>query len=423
MAGDSRTGHVSTMNERRWDTIWVGAEVATFDPERPGPWGLIPDASLAVEGGRIAWLGPTADLPDPPEEVAHEVRRAEGLWVTPGLIDCHTHLVHGGHRVDEYVQRLRGDSYDEIARRGGGIMRTVDSTRRATAAELTRRAERHLRALASDGVTTAEVKSGYDLTLEGELRMLEVARDAGRRAGVDVRGTLLGLHAVPPEFSDRRAEYAAFVAEEMVPEARARGLAHQVDAFVEDFAFSAADCDVVFAAAREHGLGLRLHADQRSASGGAELAGRWGAASADHLERTGAQGVAALAEGGSVAVLLPGAYLVLGDDQPPPVAAFRAAGVPMAVATDLNPGSSPLLSLRTAGSLACSLFGLTPAEALAGMTREAARVLELDDRGVLAVGLRADLALWEVDRLEELVYWIGGSPLHDRVVAGESLQL
>ncbi len=407
------------MRDRTWDVVWVGADLATFDPERGEVWGTVPDGALAVADGRIAWVGRRTDLPGSADRLAREVRDVGGAWITPGLIDCHTHLVHAGERVEEFTQRIEGRSYDEIARAGGGILRTVEATRAATMDALTWGAEQHLRALARDGVTTVEVKSGYDLTVEGELRMLAAARDAGDRADVEVRGTLLALHALPPEFAHRREDFVRLVVDEMLPAARARGLAHQVDAFLEDFAFTAEECEALFAAGRAHGFGLRLHADQRSASGGAALAGRWGAASADHLERCDAAGIEALAEGGSVAVLLPGAYLVLRDDRPPPVKGFRRAGVPMAVATDLNPGSSPVRSLRTAGSLACSLFGMTPAEALAGMTREAARALGLGDRGVLEVGRRADLAVWEVDRPEELVYWIGGDPLRHRVVGGE----
>ncbi|NNF39439.1 MAG: imidazolonepropionase [Gemmatimonadetes bacterium] len=407
------------MTRSRWDCIWLGGTLATFDPSVPGPMGEVTDAALAIDEGRIVWLGRSADLPGAPEELATVVRPAHGLWITPGLIDCHTHVVHGGDRIGEWVARLEGRDYDDIAREGGGIMDTVRRTRAAGDAELQAGAVARLTDLARDGVTTVEVKSGYDLTTAGELRMLDIAHAAGRQAKVEVQGTLLGLHALPPEFSGRRDDYVDLVAREMVPAAAEGHRARQVDAFVEDFAFGAEECERVFRAARKAGLGLRVHADQRSACGGAALAGRWAAASADHLERTDREGVRALARGGSVAVLLPGAYLTLRDDQPPPIQAFRDEGVPLAVATDLNPGSSPLRSVRTAGSLACSLFGLHPAEALAGMTREAARVLDLPDRGRLAVGLRADLAVWEVDRPEELLYWIGGSPLRARVVGGD----
>jgi imidazolonepropionase len=419
MASPVLVAHLAWMTRPPWDTIWLGPSLATFDPHIPGPWGAIPDAALAVAGDRIVWMGPAADLPGAPEALANDVRPAHGSWITPGLIDCHTHLVHGGDRVGEWVARLAGRDYDDIAREGGGIMQTVRQTRHAGDDELLAGAVSRLTDLARDGVTTVEVKSGYDLTLAGEIRMLDLAQRAGRRANVQVQGTLLGLHALPPEFERRRSDYVDLVAREMIPAAREQGRARQVDAFVEGFAFSAAECEPVFEAARAAGMGLRVHADQRSDAGGGALAGRWRAASADHVERTSRSGVRAMARGGCVAVLLPGAYLTLRDDHPPPITAFREEGVPLAVATDLNPGSSPVRSLRAAGSLACSLFGLHPAEALAGMTREAARVLELSDRGRLAVGLRADLAIWDVGRPEELLYWIGGSPLRSRVVGGE----
>lgn len=406
------------MNSRPWDTVWLGASLATFDPARPGPWGALHDSALGVKNGKIVWLGPLTELPEPPDEVAAEVRSVPGHWITPGLVDCHTHAVFGGDRADEFSARLGGADYADIARAGGGIRSTVRATRAATDDALRASAEARLRDLAAEGVTTVEVKSGYDLTVEGEIRMLEVAHAAGRRAGVDIQGTLLGLHALPDEFSGDRAGYIDLVAREMVPAAAREGRARQVDAFVEEIAFSADECAVVFEAARAQGLGLRVHADQLTDAGGAELAGRWRAASADHLERTSAAGVEAMAAGECVAVLLPGAYLTLRDDCPPPIDAFRRTGVPIAVASDLNPGSSPLRSLRTAASLACSLFGLTPAEALAGITREAARALELPDRGVLAPGRRADLAIWQVTRPDELVYWVGGSLLAGRVVEG-----
>lgn len=406
------------MTTHPWDTVWLGGTLATFDPNRPGPWGTLPEAALGVKNGRIVWIGPLTDLPEPPDVVAREVRSVPDTWITPGLVDCHTHAVFGGDRADEFAARLAGADYAELARAGGGIRSTVRATRAADDEPLRAAAEARLRDLARDGVTTVEVKSGYDLTVEGELRMLDVAHAAGRRAGVAVQGTLLALHALPDEFAHDRAAYVDLVAREMVPRAAEQGRAAQVDAFVEDIAFSAEECAPVFRAARAAGLGLRVHADQLTDSGGAVLAGEWGAASADHLERTSPQGVRAMADGGCVAVLLPGAYLTLRDDHPPPVAAFREAGVPMAVATDLNPGSSPLRSLRTAAALACSLFGLTPAEALAGVTREAARALGLDDRGVLEVGRRADLAVWHVKRPEELAYWIGGELLRTRVLEG-----
>ena len=402
-----------------FDQLWVEADLATLDPTSDDPWGVIPDGALGIRGDRIAWVGPREELPGDTRALAPVVNSARGGWITPGLIDCHTHAVFGGNRAREFAARLAGESYESLARRGGGIQRTVQATRRASTGELAATTARRLQVLAGEGVTTVEIKSGYGLNLEDELRMLEAGAQAGAVARVRVEGTFLPLHAVPPEFEDDRAGFLSRVRESWLPAAVETGRVRAVDAFLETIAFSPGEVASVFEVARELGLGLRLHADQLSDGGGAALAAEWGAWSADHLEYANPRGVEAMARAGTVAVLLPGAYLVLGETRRPPIEAFREAGVPMAVATDLNPGSSPVLSLRLAMNLACTLFRLTPAEALAGVTRNAARALGLEDRGHLSTGLLADLAVWEPNHPAELSYWLGGPPpLRTRVLGG-----
>ncbi|UCC25977.1 MAG: imidazolonepropionase [Gemmatimonadales bacterium] len=401
-----------------FDSLWVDAHLATMIPG-PEPYGSIRDGAVGIRGGHIAWIGRRADLPGTPGALARQVHSAEGGWITPGLIDCHTHAVFGGNRAQEFEARLRGISYAELARQGGGILSTVRATRAASREELTRGAAFRLQDLATDGVTTVEVKSGYGLTVADELRMLRAAREAGPMAGVEVKGTLLALHAVPPEFSGRRDAYLDLAANEMLPAALGEGLITAVDAFLEGIAFAPREVEPFFRRARDAGLVLRLHADQLEDGDGGRYAAEWGAASADHLEYTSDDGARAMGRAGVTAVLLPGAYLVLGAERRPPVASFRNHGVDMAVATDLNPGSSPVRSLRLAMNLACTLFGLTPEEALCGVTRHAASAMGLSDRGQLREGLRADLAIWGVDHPSELSYWLGGaSPLLARVKAG-----
>jgi imidazolonepropionase len=397
-----RNGHVATMV--------AGGEA----------YGTVRHGALAVRGGRIVWVGPEADLPR--ELDGGPVLDAGGGWVTPGLIDCHTHLVFGGDRAGEFERRLEGATYEDLARAGGGIVSTVRATRSATDEELLASGRGRLELLAERGVTTAEIKSGYGLDVDTELRMLRAARTLERATGVRVQTTLLGAHALPPEFSEDREGYVRLVCEEMIPEAAAAGLADAVDAFCEEIAFTPAECDRVFDAATAHGLPVRLHADQRTDQGGAALAARHGARSADHLEHTSEDGVRAMAAAGTVAVLLPGAAHFLQEVAVPPVDALRAHGVPMAVATDLNPGSSPLLDPVLALSLACLLFRLTPEEALAGMTRVAARVLGLGDEiGTVEVGKRGDLAVWEVAHPAELAYWMGGASCRSVVREGAAL--
>jgi len=401
------------------DALWVDVNLATMTPDGE-PYGAVADAALAVRDGSIAWLGPQGLLPDGMERAAGVVHEGGGRWITPGLIDCHTHLLFGGDRSAEFEARLAGESYESIARRGGGIRSTVEATKAASDEALVAAALRRVGVLARGGVTTVEIKSGYGLEPAEELRLLRLIGRVAEAAPVAVRPTLLALHALPPG-ADRDV-YVRAICEDLVPRAAAEGLARTVDAFLEGIAFTAEECARLFEAARAHGLDVRLHADQLSDGGGAALAARFGARSADHLEYANREGAEAMAAAGTAAVLLPGAFLVLGETRRPPVDAFREAGVAMAVATDANPGSSPLLDLRLAMGLACSLFGLTPEEALAGATRVAARVLGLEDRGVLRVGARADLAVWDVDHPRELAYWMGGDPLRELVVGGRPLR-
>ena len=373
------------------------------------PYGAIRDGALAVRDGRITWVGARADRP----ALARAPRELDGKgrWLTPGLIDCHTHLVYAGSRAHEFAQRLAGTSYADIARAGGGILATVRATREASESALSSASAARLDRLAAEGVTTVEIKSGYGLDLANEMKLLRVARALGATHGLDVRTTLLAAHALPPEYSQRADDYVRLVCDDIVPTAAREGLADAVDAYCEGIGFSPRQVRRVFEAARRHGLRVKLHADQLSDTGGAALAAEWGALSADHLEHTSEKGVAALARAGTVAVLLPGAYYFLRERQAPPIAGLRAAGVPLAVATDCNPGTSPVTSLLLALNMACVLFGLTPEEALAGVTRNAARALGLADRGRIAPGMRADLVLWDVDDPTELACAAGANPL------------
>lgn len=386
--------------------LFMNGPIATMAAGQ-GPYGAIADGALVTEAGRIAWVGPRAELPSGYGGVApYDLR---GAWLLPGLIDCHTHLIFAGNRAAEFEARLGGIGYEEAARAGRGILSTVAATRAEDEAGLVAQAGGRLARLMADGVTTVEIKSGYGLTLADELKMLRAARALGAGAGLRVKTSLLAAHAVPPEFAGRPDAYVDHVVADMLPAAAGAGLADAVDAFAESIAFSAAQVSRVFDAAAALGLPVRLHADQLSDGGGAALAARHGALSADHLEYASAEGVRAMAEAGTVAVLLPGAYATVGASQPPPVDAFRAAGVRMAVATDCNPGSSPMASLLMAMNLACCLFRMTPEEALAGVTRHAAAALGLAGVcGVLAPGLAADLTVWAIGHPRELAYWMGG---------------
>jgi imidazolonepropionase len=405
----------------RWDHLLLDATLATFDGEQP--FGLIEGGALAIKGERIARIGPTRELPAAPADLAATVEALDGALVTPGLIDCHTHLVFGGDRAHEFDLRLNGASYEEIARAGGGIASTVTATRGADADELLRQSLPRAQALLRDGVTTLEIKSGYGLELDTERRMLRVARRIGEVLGVSVRTSFLGLHALPPEYRDRREEYVALVCDRMLPALAAEGLVDAVDAFCEGIGFSRAETARVFERATELRLPVKLHAEQLSDSDGAALVADFGGLSADHLEHLSPAGVQAMAAAGTVAVLLPGAYYALRETRLPPVAALRAQRVPIAIATDCNPGTAPLLSLRLAANMACTLFRLTPDEALRGITVNAARALGLGDRGRLAVGLRADLDLWRARQPAELCYWMGGELLQASWIGGRKREV
>ncbi|HYG90018.1 MAG TPA: imidazolonepropionase [Azospirillum sp.] len=401
-----------------WDTMWTNARVATMTGNG-APYGAIDRAALAVEGGRIAWVGAMADLPGRPETLARSVVDAEGRWITPGLIDCHTHLVYAGDRAHEFEMRLQGATYEEIARAGGGIRSTVTATRAASEDDLVAQADRRLAALCAEGVTVVEVKSGYGLDLESELKMLRAARTLEKRRPVTVRTTFLGAHALPPEFQERADVYIDEVCDRMLPSVAAAGLADAVDAFCEGIGFTAAQTERVFQAAARHGLPVKLHAEQLSDLGGAALAARYGALSADHLEHLSDEGVAAMARAGTVAVLLPGAFYCLRETKLPPIDALRRHGVPMAIATDCNPGTSPIASLLTVLNMACVLFRLTPEEALTGATRHAAQALGLaGTHGTLEAGKAADVVLWDIERPAELAYRIGPNPCAGVVKAG-----
>ncbi len=404
-----------------WDGLWLGARLATM-ASRGAPYGAIADGAIAACDGRIAYVGARADLPGPPAALAAEVIDAGGRWITPGLIDCHTHMVFGGDRAREFERRLGGASYEEIARAGGGILATVRATRAADAPTLAATAARRLAMFLAEGVTTVEIKSGYGLDTATEMRMLRVARQLGQTLPVTIRTSFLGAHAIPPDYAGRRDDYVALICDEMLPAVAAAGLADAVDAFCERIAFTAQETELVFRAARHHRLPVKLHAEQLSDQGGAILAARYGALSADHLEYLSDEGVRALAASGTVAVLLPGAYYLLRETRLPPIAALRAHGVPIAIASDCNPGSAPVRSLRLMLSMACTSFGLTPEEALAGVTRNAARALGLaEDCGTLDVGKAADLALWDIDHPAELSYWVGGNPCASVVKGGKIL--
>jgi imidazolonepropionase len=400
------------MNLARFDSIWQNARIATM--AAADGYGAIEDGAIAVRDGRIAWLGRRADLPSREAEV-HDLG---GGWVTPGLIDCHTHLVFGGDRAGEFEQRLKGATYEEIARAGGGIRSTVARTRAASEDELVRSASRRLAALLKEGVTTVEIKSGYGLDTENELKMLRAARRLGEMHPVAVRTTFLGAHAVPPEYQGRQGEYAALVAGPMLDAVARAGLADAVDVFAEKIAFTSGETALIFNAAKAHGLPVKLHADQLSDQRGAALAAKFGALSAEHLEHTSEDGVAAMARAGSVAVLLPGAFYFLRDTGMPPIDAFRRNGVPIAIASDCNPGSSPAVSLLLMLNMACTLFRLTPEETLAGVTRNAARALGLGDRGTLEAGKVADFVAWDISHPAELSYWIGANPARTIVRGG-----
>jgi imidazolonepropionase len=409
-------GNSGRMTTAPWDALWLNLSAATMVPGEPA-YGLIADAAVGIAHGRLAYVGPRGALPDAPATLAREVHDGEGGVMTPGLIDCHTHLVYGGNRAREFELRLAGASYEAIARGGGGILATVRATRALDEDALVAAALPRLDALLREGVTTIEIKSGYGLSTHAELRQLRAARRLGALRSVDVRTTFLGAHAVPPEYD--ADTYIDLILTEMLPLVAAERLADAVDAFCDTIGFTLAQTRKVFARARELGLPVKLHAEQLSNQGGAALAAEFSALSADHLEWLDEAGATAMARAGTVAVLLPGAFYTLRETRVPPVDLLRERGVPIALATDCNPGSAPVTSLLLMLNMGCTLFRLTPEEALAGVTRSAARALGLADRGVLREGLRADAVLWRIAHPAELAYEVGLCPRAATLRGGE----
>ncbi|MBC7280094.1 MAG: imidazolonepropionase [Hoeflea sp.] len=394
--------------------LLTNATLATMDGAPA--YGLVEQGAVAIAEGRIAWAGPEADLPA--EFRDRDTLDLEGRVVTPALVDCHTHVVHGGNRAREFEMRLEGASYEEVARAGGGIVSTVSATRAASEVELLAGAIARVDAMIAEGVATLEIKSGYGLDIDTELKMLRVARAVASQRPVRVRTSYLGAHATPPEYKGRPDAYIDEVCIPGLEAAHAAGLADAVDGFCEGIAFSPEQIARVFDKAKSLGIPVKLHAEQLSNLGGAQLAAGYGALSADHLEYANEQDAEAMARSGTVAVILPGAYYTLRETTAPPIAAFRAHGVPMAVATDCNPGSSPMASLLLSMNMACTLFRMTPEEALAGVTVNAARALGLEDSGRIRPGLRADLAIWDIEHPAELAYRIGFNPLWKRIFGG-----
>jgi imidazolonepropionase len=393
-----------------WDSLWLEARLATMTAGG-APYGAIEEGVIAVSGDRIAWIGRRADLPGRPEALAEEIAHCGGCWITPGLVDCHTHLVHGGDRAHEFELRLGGATYEEIARAGGGIRSTVNATRAAGEDRLFDSARRRLADLLAEGVTTIEIKSGYGLDRETEARMLRVARRLGEAEPVAVCTTYLGAHALPPEFEGRSDAFIEFLCHDSLPSAAAEGLVDAVDAFCDRIGFTRDQTHRMFEAARGLGLPVKLHAEQLSDQDGAALAAEFGALSADHLEHLSEKGAKAMAAAGTVAVLLPAAFYFIRETKLPPIGLLRREGVRMALATDCNPGTAPVTSLLLVLNMACTLFRLTPEEALAGVTREGAAALGLGaDRGTLEVGKAADFVLWDIARPAELAYRIGANP-------------
>lgn len=399
-----------------WDSLWINVHLACMTDG----YGEIRDAAIAVKDGKIAWLGAQSELPA--EYGAAKTHDGKGCWLTPGLIDCHTHLVYAGNRSNEFEARLNGVAYEEIARQGGGINATVRATRAASEDELLEATLPRLHAMLAEGVTTLEIKSGYGLDLETEARILRVTRRIGREFPVRVKTTFLGAHALPPEYAGRADDYIELVCEQMLPALVAEGLVDAVDVFCEKIGFTPAQTELVFKAAQAHGLPVKLHAEQLSDQGGAALTAQYKGLSADHLEYLSDEGIAAMAASGTVAVLLPGAFYFLRETKYPPLAAMRMAGVPIALATDCNPGTSPMTSLLLTMNMACTLFRMTPLEALQGVTCHAAQALGLNaETGSLAVGKAADFALWDIARPADLAYHIGANPSQARVFAGKLL--
>lgn len=399
------------------DKIWTNVNLITMQ-ENERPYGLIENASLVIEHDYIGWIGPEEEIPG---HYDFEMESADGDFMTPGLIDCHTHLIYGGDRIGEFEQRLNGASYEDIAKAGGGILSTVKATRAATEGELIESAKKRLQHFKTEGVTTIEIKSGYGLDLDTELKMLSAARGLNISTAIDVIPTFLGAHALPPEFKDDRNGYVDLIVSQMLPKIADLDMAKSVDGFCENIGFTYAEMEQIFITAKEHGLDIKIHAEQLSNQNGASLAAKYGALSADHLEHLTEESIVKMKEAGTTAVLLPGAYYYLRDSKCPPIDLLRKHGVPMAVASDSNPGSSPALSLKLMMNMAATLFNLTPEEALAGVTRNAAKALGLKDRGMIKEGMLADLVRWDINSPAELTYQIGGNPIKSVIKNGEQV--
>jgi len=400
--------------------VWTDVTLLTMS-ENDSPYGMIRDGAIIARNGMIDWVGKARDLPKRADDA--DIISCGGKYMTPGLIDCHTHLIYGGNRIAEFEERLQGASYEDIARAGGGILATVKATRAADEESLVSSARKRLRHLQKGGVTTVEIKSGYGLDLETELKMLRAARKIGQDSAIDVVTTFLGAHALPPEFSNDADGYMDYVTGEMLEPVVAENLADSVDAFCENIAFSTDQVERLFTKAQELNLPIKLHAEQLSNSGGAKLAAKYKALSADHLECLDEEGAKAMAAAGMVAVLLPGAFYTLRDDRIPPIDLFRKYKIPMAIASDSNPGSSPVLSLSLMINMASILFHLTPEESLIGVTRNGAMALGLDDRGILEIGKKADFAIWDISHPAELAYQLGGNSCAGIVKNGETVNI
>ncbi|SFD08494.1 imidazolonepropionase [Pseudoalteromonas denitrificans] len=403
-----------------FDQVIIDVNIATMDPTISKAYGTIENAALALKDGKIAWLGKYEDLPEF-DTLSTPVVAAKGKWLTPGLIDCHTHLVFGGSRAREFEMRLQGVSYQEIAAQGGGIVSTVKATRLASEEELFVTAKKRLNALYSEGVTTVEIKSGYGLDTESEIKMLRVAKLLGEHHKVDVKTTFLGAHALPPEYKNDPDAYIDLVCEEMMPKVAQLGLADAVDAFCEGVGFSNEQTRKVFEKAKSLGLPVKLHAEQLSNLKGAELVAEFKGLSADHIEFLDEAGVKAMAASGTVAVLLPGAFYILRETQLPPIKLLQQYNVPIAISTDFNPGTSPVCSLKLMMNMGCTLFSMTPEHVLAGVTVNAAKALGLNDRGIIAKGMRADMVLWDITHPAELAYQFGVNPLEKQWIDGENV--
>lgn len=403
---------------KQWDALWIHGNLATA----VGGYGLLSDGAIGIVDGRIVWIGAMRDVPGKPESLAKIVHNCEGRLVTPGLIDCHTHAVFGSHRAHEFEMRLQGASYEDIARAGGGIRSSVQATRSLTEEELLQQSRRRILAMMQSGTTTVEIKSGYGLDEDHELKSLHVMKRLGRELPLHVHGTYLGAHSVPPEYSGRADTYLDHVCDTMVPKIARENLAEAVDVFCEGIAFSLAQTERVFKAAQKAGLAIHCHAEQLSDLGASALAARYGALSVDHLEYISDQSLAVLAKSETVAVMLPGAFYMLREKQLPPIARFRSLGIPMAIASDCNPGTSPLVSLPLAMNMGCTLFRMTPEECFLGVTAHAAKALGiLQDRGTLEQGKRADFVLWDADHPHVLSYYVGYAPLHQVVIDGQTV--